>query len=650
MDRRFSKPGGSWAGGPSQAQKNYASNLNEADSLIKAYEHLTGLPDPAEALHRLRKIASLVKPIMRKRGWHVGTLTEFLPEDPRLLGLNINHGHKICVRLRFSHRPSSFMPIEQCVDTMLHELSHIVHGPHDAQFHALWDELRGEHETLLFKGYTGEGFLTKGRKLGGGRMPPDSELRRLAKQNAEKQKRSEKDKDKRGGFKLGGKRIIPGQDARKVIADAVERRNTIQRGCASGDSNADSLARQSSQRTIRTKADDDDANDRAIAEALLELMEEEEMAKLEQSWDGPTSLSNGLTWSAENGLSELSAPSRGRTPPNHMSEEEQIRWALKESMRTTSASTSSTRQRSESPLPAPVARSIPRSGSAPIPSHIQDEARTAGKRPRPFTPDSDGDVIMSGGLGPPSVISGPTSSFSANKRPVRGSTSRSSSASSVLSELAGALSAADGHDWKGSVERVKRRATPPSSTSTPHSHSISPPPPLPPNHPSLSNQAPPRKPSRPSDPPRSVPTPPTQSRPLPPPPAQTDPSPTTWTCDICTCINPLDYLACDACGLERSPSATAILARSQTIGTNTTNRRSIHSSSTGTSGTSGILSDRSAARNLERVQRQSVMLHQPETLGWACRRCRTFMEHRYWTCSVCGLMKGDSRANEHVVG
>ncbi|KAF4550430.1 DNA-dependent metalloprotease WSS1-like protein [Elsinoe fawcettii] len=647
MDRRFSKPGGSWAGGPSKAQKNYASNLNEADSLIKAYEHLTGLPDPAEALHRLRKIASLVKPIMRKRGWHVGTLTEFLPEDPRLLGLNINHGHKICVRLRFSHRPSSFMPIEQCVDTMLHELSHIVHGPHDAKFHALWDELRSEHETLIMKGYTGEGFLTKGHKLGGGRMPPDTELRRLAKQNAEKQKRSEKEREKKSGFKLGGKRILAGQDARKVIADAVERRNTIQRGCASGDPNAANLARQSSQRTIRTKADENDANDRAIAEALLELMEEEEMAKLEESWDGPTSLSSGLTWTPENGLSEVTAPTRGRAPPDAMSEQEQIKWALKESMRTMPSPISGTRQRSESPLPAPIARQIPRSGSAPIPSHIQDEANKAGKRPRPFTPDSDGDVIMSGGLGAPSITSAPTSSFSANKRPTaRGSTSRSSSASSALSDLAGALSAADGHNWKGSVERIKRKATPPSSTPSPHPRSHSPPPPLPPNRPSLPDHAPP-KPPRPSEAPRS---PPIQERPLPLPrnPAS---EPTTWTCDICTCINPLDYLACDACGLERSPSATAILARSQT---NAANRRSVHSGTTGTSDSSGarsgVPSDRTAAANLERIQRQSAILQQPQSLGWACRRCRTFMEHRYWTCTVCGLMKGDSRANEHVIG
>ncbi|PNS19097.1 hypothetical protein CAC42_1833 [Sphaceloma murrayae] len=633
MDQRFSGPGGSWAGGPSQRQKNYASNLHEEDSLIRSYEHLTGLPDPSEALHRLRKIASLVKPIMRKRGWHVGTLTEFLPEDPRLLGLNINHGHKICVRLRFSHRPSSFLTIEQCVDTMLHELSHIVFGPHDAKFHALWDELRSEHETLLLKGYTGEGFLTKGHKLGGGRMPPNSELRRMAKQNAEKQRKSEKEKGKKNGFRLGGKSIKIGQDPRKIIADAVERRNTIDRGCASGDPNADSLARQSSQRTIRTKSGEDDANDRAIAEALLELMEEEEMAKLEQTWDGPSS-SGGLTWDPRSGLSAMPA-ARGRTPPNAMSEQEQIKWALKESMRTASASNENTRQRSASPLPAPIPRSMPRSGSAPLPSHIHQETKGSGKRPRPFTPD--GDIVMSGGLGAPSVISVPTSAFSASKRPA-GSTSRSTSASSVLSDLAGAISAAGAPTRDNSVECTRRKPTPPSSNPSPHRRARSPPPPLPTNRPPLPNHAPP-KPPRPTDTTTALPPLPRRA----PSPARSDPS-STWTCDICTCINPLDYLACDACGVERSPSATAFLARSQQAN----NRHSIHGTSDGATG--AVLSDRSAARNLERIQRQSVLLQRPETMGWACKRCRTFMEHRYWTCSVCGLMKGDSRANEHVVG
>ncbi|KAI9750039.1 MAG: hypothetical protein M1835_001449, partial [Candelina submexicana] len=119
--------------------------MREIDPVISAYEHLQEKPRQAEALQALQKVASLVKPIMRQRGWNVGILTEFYPSENNLLGLNWNAGEKICLRLRYPYDEKQFIPMEQVVDTMLHELSHIVHGPHNAQFHALWNQLREEH-------------------------------------------------------------------------------------------------------------------------------------------------------------------------------------------------------------------------------------------------------------------------------------------------------------------------------------------------------------------------------------------------------------------------------------------------------------------------------------------------------------------------
>ena len=63
--------------------------MKEIDAHFDAYEHLKHLPNQAEALHMLRKAASMVKPMMRKRGWKVGTLAEFLPDEPQLLGKKI---------------------------------------------------------------------------------------------------------------------------------------------------------------------------------------------------------------------------------------------------------------------------------------------------------------------------------------------------------------------------------------------------------------------------------------------------------------------------------------------------------------------------------------------------------------------------------
>lgn len=60
--------------------------MKEIDAHFDTYEHLDQLPDQKTALTLLRKAASLVKPIMRKRGWKVDTLGEMLPPDARLLG------------------------------------------------------------------------------------------------------------------------------------------------------------------------------------------------------------------------------------------------------------------------------------------------------------------------------------------------------------------------------------------------------------------------------------------------------------------------------------------------------------------------------------------------------------------------------------
>jgi DNA-dependent metalloprotease WSS1 len=71
---------------PTDEHERTYANVKEIDSHFGCYEHLRALPRSADALEKLRRAASLVKPIMRKRGWRIGALAEFLPEDTRLLG------------------------------------------------------------------------------------------------------------------------------------------------------------------------------------------------------------------------------------------------------------------------------------------------------------------------------------------------------------------------------------------------------------------------------------------------------------------------------------------------------------------------------------------------------------------------------------
>lgn len=160
---------------------------------------------------------------------------------------------------------------------MLHELSHIVVGPHNSQFHALWNQLRDEHEALALRGYTGEGFLSEGRRLGGGRQLPQHEIRRQVRAQAEK--RARQPVGTGGGQRLGGHAIRPGTDMRGVIARATEQRNRVLKGCGNVDHDQNEMEKEretANRNGFQTQAEEDAANEAAIAQALWELVQEEE--------------------------------------------------------------------------------------------------------------------------------------------------------------------------------------------------------------------------------------------------------------------------------------------------------------------------------------------------------------------------------------
>lgn len=64
------------------------------------------------------------------------------PKNGRHLGLNVGAGVHVKLRLRRPNKDDEFIPFNQVLDTMLHELCHNSHGPHNASFYNLWDELR----------------------------------------------------------------------------------------------------------------------------------------------------------------------------------------------------------------------------------------------------------------------------------------------------------------------------------------------------------------------------------------------------------------------------------------------------------------------------------------------------------------------------
>lgn len=248
----------------------------EIDPLVHSYSHLRHFPKQEEALILLKQIASAVKPLMRARGWRVHQLSEMYPDSPTLLGLNVNRGKEILLRLRAHDKKEHFLDLSALMDTMLHELAHIVHGPHDEAFKALWNQLRDELVGLQMKGFTGQSFLTTGQRLGGRTIPQD-EINRLARAQAERYKSSMASST---GRRLGGSSsLYPAQDLRSNMLDSLERRqDRSTEGCANNNRSEREMVELSEtwkRNGFRTRAEEDEANEAAIAQALWEMVQED---------------------------------------------------------------------------------------------------------------------------------------------------------------------------------------------------------------------------------------------------------------------------------------------------------------------------------------------------------------------------------------
>ncbi|KAI9018960.1 WLM domain-containing protein [Hyaloraphidium curvatum] len=176
-------------GGKDSAQRAPPGE-NKYKDIIGSFSTL-GKHNDEEAAAILRKIASQVRPIMKKRGWFVGALKEFYPANHSLHGLNVNRGQQILLRLRHGGDEKSFYDFDHCLGTMLHELVHIVRGPHDAQFYKLLDELNKEYDGLLASGFKGDGFDAPGKRVGEGvsHDPPPHLARQKAVEAAQKRLR-----------------------------------------------------------------------------------------------------------------------------------------------------------------------------------------------------------------------------------------------------------------------------------------------------------------------------------------------------------------------------------------------------------------------------------------------------------------------------
>lgn len=108
------------------------------------------------------------------------------------------------------------------------------------------------------------------------------------------------------------------------------------------------------------------------------------------------------------------------------------------------------------------------------------------------------------------------------------------------------------------------------------------------------------------------------------------PSSDFWTCEICTLVNPGNYLCCDACSTERPSPPPSPAPQPQKVGSTQARPSSIRDSNS-----------KKAVKSLMSLDATTSQLPQ-KPIGWSCHACGNFMESEWWTCARCGSMKQSS--------
>lgn len=226
-------PGGNNRSIPPSAKrpKRLQATSSPGDDVVLLFK-TCGRDNDEKAMMMLKRVASLVKPLMKKHNFRLPLLTEMFPDNPNLLGLNVGGGREIRLRLRYASDESRFLDEESVVGTMLHELTHNRRSPHDAQFYKILDEFTAEYEAAVANGWRGEGFLAPGKRVGEGvsHNLPDHIARAKAADLLEKRGKLMAIMGPIGGQRLGGNTVQPSKSKQprltpgEMAVRAAERR------------------------------------------------------------------------------------------------------------------------------------------------------------------------------------------------------------------------------------------------------------------------------------------------------------------------------------------------------------------------------------------------------------------------------------------
>ena len=171
----------------------------------------------------------------------VKSLVEFYPSNPRLLGLNVNRGQVVKIRLRSANNSSEFLPYVDVLGTLIHELTHNLVSNHSSKFYKVMDELYDEVENDEDKSFGGDTspFQGAGNRLGSRYSAKSSEksLRTMAAEAALMRQKenlaSTSIRGRSGGYLLGGEPLFENTrtERRSRILDAIERRRLDNQAC-----------------------------------------------------------------------------------------------------------------------------------------------------------------------------------------------------------------------------------------------------------------------------------------------------------------------------------------------------------------------------------------------------------------------------------
>eukprot|EP01035_Chromulina_nebulosa_P020712 gene20712-26852_t len=203
-------------------------------------KELKKMPDSNKALDLLNRLIKSTEKLLIKYKWNVKILKEFYPNNQSLLGMNVNHGASILIRLRSPYDNKKFLEWHDILGTMCHELAHMSIGPHNADFYKLWDQLSDEVEkdglSDFYHPNSGNSinntFVPNGVKLGGSRIT-NQNIREVA-ANAALKRQKLLNNSSGSGQKLGGSllgRSMNPNELKSMIKLAAERRFIDDKWC-----------------------------------------------------------------------------------------------------------------------------------------------------------------------------------------------------------------------------------------------------------------------------------------------------------------------------------------------------------------------------------------------------------------------------------